>query len=255
MKNTINKVVTVTVILKTETDLIKFKEGKIMAITGVNDYTSYTNYYTDTKQKSGSESAKKAADNQATEKTYSNTREYREYLTEKYDCLKNSDYSVAINSSLLAKASSDEKTSEWLEYNLSLIPKAVDDLKSAAAARGAKMISCNITMNGYDSMTTEVVTQVEADPGTEKARKELEERIKERREEKKEQEKRAEKKAEEEKAAERRAEKKAAEEAGTETGEYTVSATGTDIKAVTQKVIAASLGTSAQTGASFDIKA
>ncbi len=66
---------------------------------------------------------------------------------------------------------------------------------------------------------------------------------------------RAEKKAEEEKVAERRTEKKAAEEAGTETGEYTVSATGTDIKAVTQKVIAASLGTSAQTGASFDIKA
>jgi len=39
-----------------------------MAITGVNDYTSYTNYYTDTKQKSGAESAKKAADNQVTEK-------------------------------------------------------------------------------------------------------------------------------------------------------------------------------------------
>ena len=36
------------------------------------------------------------------------------------------------------------------------------------------MISCDITMNGYDSMTTEVVTQVEVDPGTEKAREELE---------------------------------------------------------------------------------
>ena len=226
-----------------------------MAITGVNDYTSYTNYYTDTKQKGSSESAKKAADNQAAEKTYSNTREYREYLTEKYDCLKNSDYSVAINSSLLAKASSDEKTSEWLEYNLSLIPKVVENLKSAAAACGSEVISCNISINGYDNISTEMVGKFESDPGTEKARKELEERIKERREEKKEQEKRAEKKAEEEKAAERRAEKKAAEEAGTETGEYTVSATGTDIKAVTQKIIAVSLGTSAPTGASFDIKA
>ncbi|MCM1047657.1 MAG: DUF6033 family protein [Clostridiales bacterium] len=226
-----------------------------MAITGVNDYTSYTNYYTDTNQKGSSESAKKVADNQATEKTYSNTREYREYLTEKYDCLKNSDYSVAINSSLLAKASSDEKTSKWLEYNLSLIPKAVDNIKSAVAARGAKLISCNITMNGYDSMTTEVVTREEVDPGTEKARKELEERIKERREEKKEQEKRAEKEAEKEKAIKRRGEKKAVEEAGTETGEYTVSATGTDIKDVTQKVIAAPLSTSEPTGASFDIKA
>lgn len=45
------------------------------------------------------------------------------------------------------------------------------------------------------------------------------------------------------------------DENGKETGEYTVSATGTDVKAVTQKVIAASLGRSASTGASFDIKA
>ena len=65
-----------------------------------------------------------------------------------------------------------------VEYNLSLIPKVVDNIKSAAAARGAKMISCDITMNGYDSMTTEVVTQVEADPGTEKAREELKEMMK-----------------------------------------------------------------------------
>ena len=50
-------------------------------------------------------------------------------------------YSVNINSSLLEKATSDEKTSGRLEYNLSLIPKVVDNIKSAAAARGAKMIS------------------------------------------------------------------------------------------------------------------
>ncbi|MCM1399161.1 MAG: DUF6033 family protein [Clostridium sp.] len=65
--------------------------------------------------------------------------------------------------------------------------------------------------------------------------------------------KRAEKKIEEEKAAERQAEKKAAEEAGTEMGKYTV--TGTDIKAVSQKIIAVSLSTDAPTGTSFDIKA
>ncbi|MCM1173271.1 MAG: hypothetical protein NC393_14240 [Clostridium sp.] len=231
-----------------------------MAITGVNDYTPYSNYCTDTKQKSSSESARKTADNQAAEKAYSNTREYGAYLTEKYGCLKNSDYSVAINSSLLAEAANDEKTSMWLEYNLSLIPKVVDNIKSTVAAQGAKLISCNITMNGYDSMTTEVVTQVEADPGTEKARKELEEKIKERREEKKAEEektakRREEKKAEEEKTAKRQAEKKAAQEAGTETGEYTVSVTGTDIKAVSQKIIAVSLGIDAPAGASFDIKA
>ena len=164
--------------------------------------------------------------------------------------MKSKDYSVNINSSLLAKATSDEKTSEWLEYNLSLIPKVVDNIKSAAVARGAKMISCDITMNGYDSMTTEVVTQVEVDPGTEKARKELEEKIKERREEKKAQEEKASKRREEEKAAERQAERKEQME-----GTYKVSATGADVKSVTQNIVAAVSGTSSPTGGSFDIKA
>lgn len=141
-----------------------------------------------------------------------------------------------------------------------MIPKVVDNIKSAAVARGAKMISCDITMNGYDSMTTEVCVKDEVDPGTEKARKELEEKIKERREEKKAQEEKAakrlaEKKSEEKTAAERQAAKKDANEAEKETGEYTINVTGRDIKAVTEKVISASLGTSAPTGAGFDIKA
>ena len=226
-----------------------------MAITGIgSNYNS--GVYESTYAAKSNETSKTGTE----EKARKSAKDELPYLTEKYECMKSTDYSVNINSSLLAKATSDEKTSEWLEYNLSLIPKAVDDLKSAAAARGAKMISCNITMNGYDSMTTEVVTQVEADPGTEKTREELEEKIKERREEKKAQEEKAaerqaEKRAEEEKAAEKQAEKKAVEEAGNETGEYTISVTGTDIKAVTQKVIAAASGTSAPIGASFDIKA
>jgi len=142
-----------------------------MAIAGVSN----NNYYSYVNQNNGN-----------TDKAYSNVRDYKAYLSDKYECLKNSNYSVEINSSLLAKAASDEKTSKWLEYNLSLIPKVVDDVKSAAAARGSKLLSCNISMNGYDNMTTEVVTQVEVDPGTEKARKELEEKIKKIREEKKE---------------------------------------------------------------------
>ena len=107
------------------------------------------------------------------------------------------------------------------------------------------MISCDITMNGYDSMTTEAVTQVEVDPGTEKAREELEEKIKERREEKKAQEEKASKKT-----AERQAERKEQME-----GTYKVSATGADVKSVTQNIVAAVSGTSSPTGASFDIKA
>ena len=188
-----------------------------MAVTGVNNYTSYTNYYTDTTQKSSSEVAKTQ---QTTGKTYRNAREYRTYLTEKYDCLKSSDYSVAINSSLLAEATEDEKTSKWLEYNLALIPKVMDNVRSTVAARGSQIVSCNITINGYDSMTTDLVTKAEADPGTEKAREYLEEKIKK-----------------------------------IKSGEYTISATGTNVKAVTQSIISAVLGTSAPMGVSFDVKA
>ncbi len=214
------------------------------------------------KEKIAKKQAERGAEKNVAEearKTYSNTNEYRNYLTEKYDCMKSSGYSVAISSSLLSKALGDKKTSKWLEYNLSLIPKVMDNIKSTVAARGSQIISCNIKIEGYDNITTELVTKAEADPGTEKAREELEEKIKERREEKKAQEekaaKRREEKKTEEKVAERQAEKKAAEEAGKETGEYTVSVTGMDIKAVTQKVIAAASGTSVPIGASFDIKA
>lgn len=222
-----------------------------MAISGVTDYANtyagYTNSANGKKQATeGVGTAKEAA--RKTEK------DELSYLTEKYECMKSKDYSVNINSSLLAKATSDEKTSEWLEYNLSLIPKVVDNIKSAVAVRGAKMISCDITMNGYDSMTTEVVTQVEADPGTQKAREELEEKIKERREEKKAQEEKASKRREEEKAAERRAERKEQMEKLTE-GMYKVSATGTDVKNITQNIVEVVSGTSSPTEGSFDIKA
>ena len=140
----------------------------------------------------------------------------------------------------------DEKTKQWLEYNLSLIPKTIEQSRAYVAARGAKILSYSITINGYDSMSSVMCTQDEVDPGTEKARKELEERLEKRKEEKR---------AEEEKAAEKRAERRAAEEARIESGEYTISATGTNVKAVTQSIISAVLGTSAPMGVSFDVKA
>ena len=70
--------------------------------------------------------------------------------------------------------------------------------------------------------------------------------------------KREERKISEEKAAKRRAEKKAQLEKLTEDREdetFTISATGTDVKSVAQNLLAAVSGTSAPTGASFDIKA
>ena len=174
-----------------------------MAITGVNQYTTYANYYTQTKPKDSSENTKNATEQQTAEKTYSNTHEYSNYLTEKYKCLKSTEYSVEINSSLLSEALGDEKTSEWLEYNLALIPNVADNFKSAAAANGSKILSCNISINGYDDITTEMAGRFEADPGTEKTREELQERIKKIREEKKEEEKKAEEKRQEDKTSEK----------------------------------------------------
>ena len=206
-----------------------------MAVTGIGTYASYTNSYGNT-QNAGNK----------TGRTYKNAHEYKNYLTQKYDCLRSRDYSVNINSSLLSKAMGDEKTKQWLEYNLSLIPESIEKLKAAQSARGCKVLSVTDTINGYDSITEEVLVTDEVDPGTEKAREYLEEKIKKIKEEKR---------AEEEKAAEKRAEKRAAEEARIESGEYTISATGTNVKAVTQSVISAVLGTSAPMGVSFDVKA
>ena len=206
-----------------------------MAVTGIGTYASYTNSYGNT-QNAGNKMGR----------TYKNAHEYKNYLTQKYDCLRSRDYSVNINSSLLSEAMGDEKTKQWLEYNLSLIPESIEKLKAAQSARGCKVLSVTDTINGYDSITEEVLVTDEVDPGTEKARKELEERLEKRKEEKR---------AEEEKAAEKRAEKRAAEEARIESGEYTISATGTNVKAVTQSVISAVLGTSAPMGVSFDVKA
>lgn len=204
---------------------------------------NYSNYVTNNSTRGKTRTEKNEAS-----KAYSNVREYRTYVTEKYDCLKNADYSVAINSSLLSEAMRDEKTAKWLEYNLSIMPQADEKIKSVVEARGAKVISCHTTINGYDSITTELVTRVEADPGTEKARKEIEERIKKNKEEKK---------IAEEKVEKRRAEKvqeeKRMEEAKTDG--ISISAIGNSAESVTKSIISA-ISTSAGAGVSgFDIRA
>ena len=158
-----------------------------MAVTGIGTYASYTNSYGNT-QNAGNK----------TGRTYKNAHEYKNYLTQKYDCLRSRDYSVNINSSLLSKAMGDEKTKQWLEYNLSLIPESIEKLKAAQSARGCKVLSVTDTINGYYSITEEVLVTDEVDPGTEKARKELEERLEKRKAEKKETEERLEKQDQEE---------------------------------------------------------
>lgn len=154
-----------------------------------NSYSNYANAY-GTEQVSKQSNAEKSTETSAADKTYRNAREYKSYLTDKYDCLKSKDYGVRINSSVLSAAMGDEKTSKWLEENLALIPKAMENLKTSVEARGSKIISCNISIDGYDSMSCDLVTRAEADPGTDKMKKNIEERVKKSREEKKAEEKR-----------------------------------------------------------------
>ena len=61
-------------------------------------------------------------------------KEYSEYLNSKYSCLKPaSGSSVVINPNLLAKAAGNEKTAEWLEYHLGLMPDVIDKIYGSAA--------------------------------------------------------------------------------------------------------------------------
>lgn len=189
-----------------------------MAVTGIGTYASYTNSYGNT-QNAGNK----------TGRTYKNAHEYKNYLTQKYDCLRSRDYSVNINSSLLSKAMGDEKTKQWLEYNLSLIPESIEKLKAAQSARGCKVLSVTDTINGYDSITEEVLVTDEVDPGTEKARKELEERLEKRKE------------------TEERLEKQRAEKQEQEEQQYNLKIDGKDVADLTVKMVEL-VGTSTSTG-------
>lgn len=134
-----------------------------MAITGINSYAAYASCPIGANRNNTPESAQKA------EKTGSNPETYRQYLTEKYDCLKSKDYTVTINASLLNQAAGDEEKAAWLEENLALIPQAMEKMKATVEAGGSQVLSCHTTINGYGSMTTELCTRSEAATGTEKA--------------------------------------------------------------------------------------
>ena len=189
---------------------------------------------------------------------YSNVNDYSKYLQGKYSYMNTGTTSmqgvpttVSVSSAFLKKCMNDPEKAKYLEENLAAIP---DCVKSAVNGCQGTLtnLSYQIDANGNITITGSGTN----DPDGKIARENAERKAKEKKaQEEKTAKRRAEKKVEEEKAAERRAEKKVAEEARTETGEYTVSATGTDIKAVTQKVITATSTTSAPTGASFDIKA
>lgn len=247
-----------------------------MSMEITNNYSNYATSNTNTTKGAGSTKESNVTTSTVELKTstggtkteqiktgYSNVNDYSKYLQEKYSYMNTGTTSmqgvpttVSVSSAFLKKCMNDPEKAKYLEENLAAIPDSVKSLcNSVKMAPGSPVVTYatyKIDDNGNISMMSGSTN----DPDGKIARENAERKAQEKKAaEEKAAKRRAEKKAEEEKAAERRAEKKAAEEARTETGDFTVSATGTDIKAVTQKVIAASLGTSAPTGASFDIKA
>lgn len=189
---------------------------------------------------------------------YSNVNDYSKYLQGKYSYMNTGTTSmqgvpttVSVSSAFLKKCMNDPEKAKYLEENLAAIPDSVKSLcNSVKMAPGSPVVTYatyKIDDNGNISMMSGSTN----DPDGKIAKENAERRAKEKKAaEEKAAERRKEKKAEEEKAAERRAERKERME-----GTFTVSATGTDIKSVTQNIIAAASGTSSPIGGSFDIKA
>ena len=187
---------------------------------------------------------------------YSN--DYSKYLQGKYSYMNTGTTSmqgvpttVSVSGAFLKKCMNDPEKAKYLEENLAAIPDSVKSLcNSVKMAPGSPVVTYatyKIDDNGNISMMSGSTN----DPDGKIAKENAERRAKEKKAaEEKAAERRKEKKAEEEKAAERRAERKERME-----GTFTVSATGTDIKSVTQNIVAAVSGTSSPTGGSFDIKA
>ena len=189
---------------------------------------------------------------------YSNVNDYSKYLQGKYSYMNSGTTSmqgvpttVSVSGAFLKKCMNDPEKAKYLEENLAAIPDSVKSLcNSVKMAPGSPVVTYatyKIDDNGNISMMSGSTN----DPDGKIARENAERRAKEKKvAEEKAAERRKEKKAEEEKAAERRAERKERME-----GTFTVSATGTDVKSVTQSIVAAVSGTSSSTGGSFDIKA
>ena len=236
-----------------------------MSMEITNNYSDYGKGYTNTAKEGNVTTStvelKTSTGGTKTEQIktgYSNVNDYSKYLQGKYSYMNSGTTSmqgvpttVSVSGAFLKKCMNDPEKAKYLEENLAAIPDSVKSLcNSVKMAPGSPVVTYatyKIDDNGNISMMSGSTN----DPDGKIARENAERKAKEKKAaEEKAAERRKEKKAEEEKAAERRAERKERLE-----GTFTVSATGTDIKSVTQNIVAAVSGTSSLTGGSFDIKA
>lgn len=183
---------------------------------------------------------------------YDNVNDYSKYLQGKYSYMNTGTISiqgvptiVSVSGAFLQKCMNDPEKAKYLEENLAAIPDCVSYAKSHALGT-VTSISYEI---GADGSITGIMSGTN-DPDGKIAKENAMRRAKEKKAaEEKADKRREEKKAEEEKIAKQRADRKRMEST------CAVSATGMDIKSVTQNVIAAVSGIWSPAGSAFDIKA
>ena len=231
-----------------------------MAMEITNNYNNYAANYTDTMKKSGSDATREV-------KTSSKARaqEYYEQLCKKFPQINiNSSRGIAsgdrnnivlnLSNDCLRKMASDPDFARKIENDIAGIPAAHEQMFAKAKSDGIEIHGFAVRINADGSMQCSCSGSTRTSGSKQSAsilntKKRQKERLEKKREERKNLE---------EKAAERRAERKEQMDKLTEDGEaesFTVSATGIDMKSVTQNLIAAVSGTSVPAWGSFDIKA
>ena len=231
-----------------------------MSIKIANNHGNYEANHVDTAKKPDSRAAAEVKVSKSTN-SKDKVRAYYEQLCRKFPQINiNSSRGIAgggknnivlnLSNDCLKKMANDPDFAKKIENDIAGIPAAHEQMLAKAKSDGIEIHGFAVRINADGSMQcscsgstrTSGSKQSASILNTEKSQKERLEK------------KREERKNLEEKAAERRAERKEQMEKLTE-GTYKVSATGTDVKSVTQNIVAAVSGTSSPTGGSFDIKA
>ena len=225
-----------------------------MAMEITNDYSNYAANYTDTMKKSGSNATREVMTS-----SKAKAQEYYEQLCKKFPQINiNSSRGIAdggknnivlnLSNDCLKKMASDPDFARKIENDIAGIPAAHEQMFAKAKSDGIEIHGFAVRINADGSMQCSCSGSTRTSGSKQSAsilntKKRQKERLEKKREERKNLE---------EKAAERRAERKEHIEKLTE-GTYKVSATGTDVKSVTQNIVAEVSGTSSP--GSFDIKA
>lgn len=239
-----------------------------MAMEITNNYSSYAASYTDTTKKSDSKAATEVKTNTSTN-SKDKVQAYYEQLCKKFPQINiNSSGGIVsggknnivlnLSNDCLKKMASDPDFARKIENDIAGIPAAHEQMFAKAKSDGIEIHGFAVRINADGSMQcscsgstrTSGTKQSASILNTEKRQKE---RLEKKREERKILEEKATKRQAEKRAEKKEQMEKLTEDRETET--FTVSATGADVKSVTQSLIAAVSGTSSSTGASFDIKA